>query len=538
MVVALIGVAIIKPWAPNTETAIDPSHVPSSSPPPAASPGPLRTATPDLLAMMQIDWAAIGAALRPHDDWGIRILVLGTMTTDPPMPSAGGLTEFWAPLNSSPENSDADAFVSFSEGIGRIAAIGVTTPLDEGPLDVRVWDNRAEGWLPVGVNGFTPREDPTARLLTVPDGWSSDGAWPPGTYRIDVLGEYGVKHFDLHLDGNRETATAVGAVRTTLSDGQLIALSSVVGGLIASGSPAMVQLTVGLPPSDDRHDEAEAWLALDPGRVLWMPAFPQPKPALRQPALEQAAAQQTALRHGALLRKALQLSAAQLPAVLGTAGVLGAVLGADESFVTARLTRIAPVREDFGDATLVESPVGSGRSGVAVFTSPDGLSAFPDSAYRIDALVYTGLGVVSRSWDLPVYPRGVDTESPLLTAVRGWANVATDRWKVLAPGRKAAVSPLHADVLPPDPDANCTGAADVGTAPPYIGVTVPLVRLDGVKVWRLDGRARGSVVRVEFTQVKQDFVALRPLGADWSKGNYGIALRLGLHAETVTICVR
>jgi hypothetical protein len=539
-ILALIGVAIVKPWSPSTQTAVVASVAPSATPAEATPAGPLRTFTPDPVAMLHVDWDAVGAALRPRDEWGMRILVLGGVISDPPAMSAGGVTEFWEPLDARAQGGDDSVTVSVLTG--RIAAIGLTTPLDESALDVRVWDNRTEGWLAVPVNGLTPSADPTARLLTVPDGWSVDGAWPPGTYRVDVLGDYGVKHFDLQLDGVRETTTAIPGVRTTISEGQLFAMSKSIGGFIGAGSPSMVQLSVGLPASDEQHDEAEAWLSIDAGRPIWMPAFPVPEPAVEQPAvgwplLEVAALRQSPLGQPPRAQPAAVRVELQKAALLGSAGVLGAVLGPDESFVTAQLTRIAPVREDLGVATLVEAPAGSRRTGIAVFVPPNGAPVFPDSAYRIDALVDTGLKVVSRSWDLPVLPPANGTESPLLEGVRALAHVGTDRWKVLAPGHKIAVSPLRTDIVPEDPGPDCEGGAAVGPAPAYLGIAVPLAGLELFTVQRLDGPERSAIVTVEASRLVEHLVVLRPLGATWSRGNYAMGFRRGPDVELVVVCV-
>ncbi|MEA2622658.1 MAG: hypothetical protein QOH61_1568 [Chloroflexota bacterium] len=508
---ALLSVAIAKPWSrPSTD---NPALLPARPTPSAGQPSPPRS-TLAAVAVAAIDWDVAAASLRPHDRWGMRAMV-ATSDRDDAVPrpglSAPIVTEVWAPLHEglmdgTPAVVPSEGFAWIQE-TGVVAALGITTPLDDLPLDVRAWRDAEVGWIAVPVDAVAPTDDPTARLLIAPAGWSADGGWPSGSYRVDVLLESGVRHVAVQLAGDREVVPENAGPRAAPVRTDLNAMAGAPGAFIYSGTDKVSYLFAGLPASDRPHDEAEAWLALQSDQLFWAPGLSEPQPP-----------------------------------VLNVASVLGAAAAPDERIVSAKLVRISPDQADLGAAELIQvpEPGAPNRAAVAVFRAKDSARGFPAGEYRIDAQVQRGARrPASVSWDLPVLPRPTGTVSTLLTAARGWSQVPHDHWTVLAPGRRIAVRPVPGDAPAAVPDATCSTGANVGIAPWYIGVTHPGDPFDTVDVRLLEPENGGfaTPVRVEFSQVLPGILVLRPLGHDWAAGSYAVGLWRGAGVETVTLCV-
>ena len=127
------------------------------------------------------------ASTTTQRSWGIRTVVLPGGTT--PAGGAGRLAERWLPIDVA---VGAAWTLADNSAIGGstddILAIGVTTPDDALPLDVRFWrlDRSAfpERVVAIAIPGPEP-----ASWLWLPDPAQATvlGTWPAGTYRIDVL---------------------------------------------------------------------------------------------------------------------------------------------------------------------------------------------------------------------------------------------------------------------------------------------------------------------------------------------------------------
>jgi hypothetical protein len=454
-----------------------------------------------------IDWQALGATLTPHDAWGIRAVIYRPDNT---------VREVWTPIHSS--DTDVQAAVNNADSYavlgwdGTVAALGVTTPLGDLPLDVRAWRDTAKianaqvGWRNLALSGITPSGDPSARLLRLPDEWSSVNGWSPGEYEVDVLLESGVLHIHLWLSGDAGPIPVLPRPRDAPTNAQLRTMAGAPGGFIASGTGAVSYLFIGLPPADESHEEHDSWLALTSDQVFWVPGVSE-----RQ------------------------------SAVLGTANLLGAAVPAGQVLLSANLSEVAPITREVGVADVLSGAPGpDARPGaVAVFRAPDPEIGFPDAVYRIDAIVRTDHGNVAESWDLPVLARPTATESPLLAADRGWSAQPTGRWTVLAPGYNGVrVAPAVSGSLPSDPGQACSGGANLGGSPQYVGVAHPGGSFDAVTVRNLTGPVRGTPVVVQVSQLVTGIVALRPIGTDWPSGRYAISMQSGAGVQSVMFCVR
>ena len=509
-VLALVVLAVAKPWAGTSPPPAPPplpelTAAPSVAPTPSPAPATARATTPPNAGIAAIDWNALGAVLQPRDTWGIRTVVYRPDNT---------VREEWAPIQTSESDvrsavNNADSYAVLSSD-GTVAALGVTTPLGDLPLDVRVWRMGAgsaantSDWLDLALAGSTPSGDPSTRLLR-PSDESSDGTdWPAGEYQLDILLESGITHVHLWLLGH-QGPIPVPAAAATVQDDALIGPSATPGGFIASGTTADPYLFSGLPASDTPHDEFDAWLGLHSNGAPWAPGLTDPPAPL-----------------------------------IGTASRFGAVLPEGQSFVSARLKQIAPISADLGSGTLVNLGTSGGprSKAVVIFHPADARAGFAPGSYRIDGVVQTATGRVKLSWDLPALSRTTSTESLLLAADRTWPNLASAGWTVLAPGHRLRVTPAQISHLPADPGADCRGGAIVGVRPWYLGIAHPGAAFDHVSAWPLTGFPAIVDTPVQVSQLVDGLATIRPIAGDWLTGRYAIVMTSKQTSKTVTVCVQ
>jgi hypothetical protein len=183
--------------------------------------------------------------------------------------SGSPLIEHWAAADV-PATGDAipGAFDAIRLG-GQLAgaadavdALGVTTPDDALPLDVRFYrPSEDRGWLRLVAEPIPGRE--TADWLWRPDpAWATvEGAWPSGTYRADVLLGARIVRLELVLDGTFSPAPAFGGANA-IEPGAMI-LDQLEPGPVALSEygPASIAFA-----ADGDFDERTAWLAPTLGR--------------------------------------------------------------------------------------------------------------------------------------------------------------------------------------------------------------------------------------------------------------------------------
>lgn len=512
-IAVLIGLAVVKPWAsagpdlapPLATAAASPSAVRASQ---APTPAPPVVGTPvPVDSLDKLDWSAIGAALQPHDQWGIRMEVY--------RPADHTIGEQWTAVKSSDadvqaavNNADAYAVLGWD---GTLAALGLTTPFNQLPLDVRMWrdlgtsQDRTIGWRQIPVIGLTPSGDPSTRLLRLPPEWSKGRGWSHGEYQLDVLLETGVWHIHLWLDGDAGAIPAAPLARTPPKYSGLLSLGNSPGGFILSGGSDADYLFSGLPASTGMNDEFRSWLALGSSHVFWAPGLYDPPPT-----------------------------------VVGTANSIGVALAQGQTFDSAHLVEVAPVSADLGVAeiwTTQAGVAGSVAASLAVFHPANAAAGFANAQYRVDGAVRTSKGLVNMSWDIPLMERPTSTESLVLAADRAWPHLPKNGWTVLAPGRRALVSPSASENLPADPGTACRNTADAGAAPWYFGVVHPGGAFNTVTVRRLDGATRGTVVPTQLSQLVDGLVAITPIPVTWPSGRYGIWMQAGPDVQRVSVCV-
>lgn len=256
VVVIAVIVAIVKPWdehQPETATA-------SARPSASVAATPTATVTP-IASPTPVTWDAVAAAIRPHDQWGVRAIL---PPADPAAPggatgtAAPGLTEYWVgaagevpSLRSSPIAADQG-----------VAAIGLTFPPDALPLDARVLQATSGGWrwLPTPPLDPSPAAGSFLWLPPVIDGVRS-ATWPGGAYRIDVLTGPTIREVDVDILGRFEISPDPSAFHPDTPTRDLVDpfrpdLGPVSGGpFVVVGGVAIGQPSSVGPPLD----AASAW---------------------------------------------------------------------------------------------------------------------------------------------------------------------------------------------------------------------------------------------------------------------------------------
>lgn len=194
--IVLIGLAaaIVKPWeagrsmsAPATSVA---SAVPTASPSIGLTPLPVALDDPTVVA-------EILAALPSFDAWGVQFVV-----ADEGSDRFSGL---WAPAD---PLDDGTLRVRLGPESAPVA-IGITTPIDETPLDVRVHRAVADGsWAWLDVPRITSSGTSSGNVFAPPSiGRGRPSTWLASDYRFDVLLGDRIQHLDVGWDdedGNHE----------------------------------------------------------------------------------------------------------------------------------------------------------------------------------------------------------------------------------------------------------------------------------------------------------------------------------------------
>ena len=454
-----VGIAIVaavaKPWG-GPEPADDQT---AASSPPLASPiaaaipsavpfeGP-ATPLPRVIQRRNAstpDWSDIGRAVRRHESWGIRVILRAPASDGP----STRVVERWFGL---PSADGGPAEVSVDVGTVPILALGVTFPTSQLPLDVRVWRVGPAGpaWLDIqavdsvasGGAFLYARPGPPGRP---PLSGRQAQSWEPGTYRVDVLVDGGIRSIGVRIAGTGDdpvTGDATGDPESTplvpLVAPEDSELPDIAIGAFATVDGASVAFdAVEGPPLD----AAGAWLNVDPGTGRAPRSF---------------------------------VASAFLPRATG----LGVMLPPGSVVRAASLMRLAP--EPFGEPLdpLGPRPGYAERQDFVLFGPPSEVG-WPLGVYRIDVDWADPDGIHARSWHVELRPGPVRAPSSLLAAAREWARYAGTSGMLLAtaavPIRTLPLEPETASYPVPAGAAGCGGTVVRGR-PEILGFAYPADR--------------------------------------------------------------
>jgi len=515
--IACLALAFLKPWespgagasaSPDAARRPDASAAPSADSvavaPAATTPAgrPFALLAPDSLPA----WTDVVAQLDRRDDWGVRFL------SDIGASSAPGLVRL----------GDGSALVvdwvaANPEGIVRVGwaapirMLGVTTPYDEPPLDVRVWRQVRGTDEPVRMPvERLPGDRGTGEglLLSADGADGEDRAWSPGTYRFELLLADRIANLDIVIPGPKLSDSTVAWTTSAQRHPDATRDAARAGPEGASVDPAapvpvavvgskVVPLIVSLgPPLDERG----AWLDARSGS--------------RRPE-----------------RKAIGSFAEPDVAALGVA------IPAGTTVTSLTASRIGGVPEVVATRTVVDAD-----GGRVIVLQPDETAGWLAGIYRIDVAWQdrTGRGVSA------AYHIDLDTSPPievprLLAAVRSWARYAGQQGIVTGIVEPLEGGPAAAAIrlLARDPGTAAETVEELGgrcraggaltdAAQAVLGVAHRTdQRIEAVTVERLFDRGRTLPISVRASiDPVPGLVVLTPAdAAGWRVGHYRIVLR-------------
>lgn len=454
--VAFVALALVKPWQlgpPPAEQAGSPGpdQQADGSDPGGSSAGP-TTGAPDQasqalegaigsleLGLPVLRWDDVRALGRPPDAWGVRAIVArpDRLPADRPAAADETLVQDWfvssrwaaaSPISLGLPSASFD-FRLHPRPLGpggvvvptdrqAVAAIGVTTPPDDVPLDLRVW-RLHEDRVPerLVVREMIGREPGGQRLFLPPrSGDPSRDHWAPGMYRIDLLMGNRLSRLTVLLPGRRETAAEGGGEERL----DFAALGARLREMPAG--PFLVDVH-----GTTRHVRGAVSQPLD-DRAAWLLAGRRPGPGEAN-VVPRIAADDVA---------AIGFKLGRHPG----ARVLDAVLH-----------RLAPEGGGPPIARLVTSrPHWRGsplrtRIAWAVSAEEGGTLTWAPGNYRIDVRWTDADGLHRGSWHFDLVPAATPVvEPPFLAAVRDWAGYAGRPGVVVGTARQHEGGPRSARI--------------------------------------------------------------------------------------------
>jgi hypothetical protein len=482
--VAFVGVALLKPWDPRPDA---PGAEGESVDRPVASAGAAGVATPrvpaaDLglgapgspgavrLGLPRFDWPRVAELGAAPDRWGVlaivarpdrlpggrppgsdEILVDGWFLSErwsAAAPTTPGLLSY----SSDPERIVSDAVLMATDGAA-VAALGITSPLSDVPLDIRIWrlsrDGGAERLVLRDLAGGQPGGQ---RLFRPP--WGATGGdehWLPGLYRVDLLmGNYITRLTVLLLGTAGATPAPPLGPLTISADGALgeSFLSLPLGPFAVDAELGAVHLAALPGPA---LDERETWLLYGSG------------PPVRE-----------------------RTSIARLASDRILA--FGLELPDSRRVRSAVLHRLAPMPERMSLATLPSwRRSGDARprawTAWAMLRPGDRSETWEPGVYRIDAEWLEDGRLERGSWHIDLVAAGAPlTTAPYLAATGDWADLAGRPSVIVGTAQHWQGGPRNAQVrsfrqrpdsVNPDPAAlggDCRGGALIDGGQRLIGI--------------------------------------------------------------------
>jgi hypothetical protein len=417
---------------------------------------------------------ALVATSRDRAAWGIRAVVhrvRGAVAGSP-------LTERWTAADV-PATGDVipgpfDAIPlahALTDDADAVDALGITTPDDALPLDVRFYrPSEDRGWLRLLAEPIPGREP--ADWLWRPDpAWSTvDSAWPSGMYRADVLLGARIVRLELVLRGTFSPAPAFGGANA-IEPGAMI-LDQLEPGPVALSEygPASIAFA-----ADRDFDERTAWLAPTLGRGF--------------------------------VGEAMGRDVSDL-------GLLTATSEGPSSVWLEQVSAVPEPSRVAVEVRTIPSATG-GRTATLVRPARGGL--LTDALYRLGAEWPDGR---TQRWEIEVAP-GMPPVVPVspLDAVGRWVGARA------AGGAAPVIAAPSRDAAAPG-EATCDAATVVSTEDPFLGVTLSSGDvLEGVEL--LAPGSERAAPSPRFTRVPIDGLAVIALpNAGLPAGAIDVHLRI------------
>ena len=213
VVVAGLGLAVVKPWGATSESAVATASAPAevAETAPATTDAPTvpkpavtgRQEGPIGLTAPLLSWATADAALRDHDAWGIRTLIADPDPDPAAATTEAQVVERWTEIRADRSPTKAIHLLS---GDRAILAIGLTFPHDQAPLDTRLWREVEDGWEWLATDALDETDLQGSWLFAPPKvGGGYLATWPPGRYRAEWLGPSGIQQVTFRIAGRFST---------------------------------------------------------------------------------------------------------------------------------------------------------------------------------------------------------------------------------------------------------------------------------------------------------------------------------------------
>jgi hypothetical protein len=429
--VAFFGLAVAKPWDIQRGTIAVASgsgalRSPAASGGQSATPtGPVAAPTPYVTPATLAD---LVAASSDRHAWGVRAVVVPSNGEPTGDGSGRGLAERWLAIN-------VDAGAAWDVGVtgtaveagDDVVALGVTTPDDALPLDVRFWRLEEGG----GIRRIVARPVPGLEagswlFLPALNAATVLGTWPAGTYRIDVLlGSRIVRLLTIVPSG--VTAVSGEAPKPAEPADPLAGLRSFGAGPFAATPRGVIAISAS---PHEPLDERTAWLGPATGQV------------------EIAAVGQVAA---------------------DDVTSLGLLLEPGDEFMAADLERIAPVAEKT-ELFALGLPAEDALGEFAILLERPDLSPFETGLYLMTVTSKPASGKErTQTWNLEIVPSTIPPPPGMpLTRMARWVPLMTDLDRL-------AGEPLvsERDLGNAHGDGTCGGSAHIGTSDELFGIVEP-----------------------------------------------------------------
>lgn len=188
-IVVALAVAVVKPWDHQAVAPVAPApSVAVVAPIPSATrvPTPAPSIATHVLGSVSVpSWADVASAITPHDAWGVRAITVDARQLLYRLAAGSSYHEHWSAAAASTGAETAT--------VGRtadpVSMLGVTSPREEAPRDVRIWRIHQFDQLE-WIDAFRIAPEPSdASLLFIRPGRNGDALtpWQPGQYRVEVL---------------------------------------------------------------------------------------------------------------------------------------------------------------------------------------------------------------------------------------------------------------------------------------------------------------------------------------------------------------